>query len=207
MLGEYQVGRGTLREALRFLEMQGVLTIKPGPGGGPVVDAVDSRVLASNLALMLALDQTPFRAILDVRHTLEPTLASRSAEREDDLLLDEMLASVQSMASHAGDQRRIVLENRSFHELIATRAGNPVFVHLVSALNWIIDGTALGVHFPETQVRATAEAHRRIYEAIAAREPAGAATAMRTHLAEFTHFLENQYPETLDVPLRWEGAR
>lgn len=38
MLGTYGVGRGTLREALRCLEMQGVVTIKTGPGGGPVVN-------------------------------------------------------------------------------------------------------------------------------------------------------------------------
>ena len=38
MLEHYGVGRGTLREALRFLELQGVLTLKPGPGGGPVIE-------------------------------------------------------------------------------------------------------------------------------------------------------------------------
>ena len=34
MLEEYQVGRGTLRESLRFLELQGIISLKPGPGGG-----------------------------------------------------------------------------------------------------------------------------------------------------------------------------
>ena len=38
MLQRYGVARGTLREALRFLEIQGVLTIKPGPSGGPTVN-------------------------------------------------------------------------------------------------------------------------------------------------------------------------
>jgi GntR family transcriptional repressor for pyruvate dehydrogenase complex len=33
MLEEYQVGRGTLRESLRFLELQGIISLKPGPGG------------------------------------------------------------------------------------------------------------------------------------------------------------------------------
>ena len=53
MLVKYDVGRGTLRESLRFLEMSGVITIKPGPGGGPVVCEPDSRDLAGSLGLSL----------------------------------------------------------------------------------------------------------------------------------------------------------
>src|SRR5713226_3607467 len=53
MFQQYQVGRGTLREALRFLELQGILSLKPGPGGGPVVERPD----ASNLATLLVLLQ------------------------------------------------------------------------------------------------------------------------------------------------------
>src|SRR5581483_8404116 len=43
MLRQYDVGRTTLREALRILEVQGLLTIRPGPGGGPVIAAAGSR--------------------------------------------------------------------------------------------------------------------------------------------------------------------
>ena len=41
MLEMYAVGRGTLREALRYLELQGIIDIKPGSRGGPVVSAPD----------------------------------------------------------------------------------------------------------------------------------------------------------------------
>src|SRR5215204_5074996 len=46
MLERYDIGRSSLREALRILEVYGVITIKPGPGGGPVVRRLSSRDFA-----------------------------------------------------------------------------------------------------------------------------------------------------------------
>ena len=46
MLKMYDTGRGTLREALRLLEFQGVIALKPGPGGGPVLLDPDASHLA-----------------------------------------------------------------------------------------------------------------------------------------------------------------
>ena len=79
MLDDYGVARGTLREALRFLEIQGVITIKTGPGGGPVVGEPGSRHLASIIAMMLQLESAPFRAVIEARTTLEPPMAAQAA--------------------------------------------------------------------------------------------------------------------------------
>lgn len=206
MLTEYEVGRGTLRESLRYLEMQGVLTIKPGPGGGPSIAPLTSRALGGTLALQLAREHTPFRAILDVRQTLEPTLAARSALVSDDEGLEEIEDSVERFISYADSPRRALEENRRFHDLIAFRAGNPVFAQLVMALNWIIDGSPLGVHFRPTDVRGAGRAHQLIFDAIAARDGDAAHQAMEKHLAEFTAYLERSFPEALEQPLRWEDV-
>ena len=53
MMEQYDAGRGTLRESLRYLELQGVLSFKPGPGGGPVVEKPGAESLAATLALLL----------------------------------------------------------------------------------------------------------------------------------------------------------
>ncbi len=142
MLGAYGVGRNTLREALRVLELQGVLTIRPGPGGGPVVAAPDSRHLASTLALLLQFADTPFRAVIETRLLLEPITARLCAERGDPALLGELRASVDRMAAAVDDSDAFLGENRVFHDLVAWGSENPLFGYCINSLHWITDGTA-----------------------------------------------------------------
>src|SRR5262245_42511900 len=81
MLEDYDVGRGTLRESLRFLELQGVLTLKPGPSGGPIVQQPDSTALANSLSLLLQFQKAPFKTVIETRVALEPAMARQAAER------------------------------------------------------------------------------------------------------------------------------
>ena len=204
MLLDYEVGRGTLREALRFLEMQGVITIRPGPGGGPVVNSPDARDLAQSLSLFLQLLRTPFRSIVEARMVLEPAMAASAAERIDQDHLDEIRASVERMEANLGDIDDFLRENERFHELVAWSSGNSLFGLLISSLHWITDGTALGVDYPPLRQKAVATAHRGIYEAIASRTPDVARAAMERHIGEFAKYIERYYPAIWDSPLRWD---
>ena len=204
MLEEYAVARGTLREALRFLEIQGVITMKTGPGGGPVVDRPGSRHLASTMAMMLQLEHTSFRSVLEARIVLEPTIARHAAERVSDEELEEMRASVDRMRAELDDRHVFREENERFHALIAEAAGNPVFQMVISSLNWIVDGTALGVEYPLESRRAVAREHARIYKAIASRDPERAAATMTVHMTDYLAYLAAKYPSVIDAPLRWD---
>jgi len=204
MLEQYGVARGTLREALRFLEIQGVITIKTGPGGGPIVGRPESRHLASTMAMMLQLTHTSFRSVLEARVVLEPALARRAAERIDDAGLDVLHESLVAMREHIDDVDFFREENERFHELIAEAAGNPVFALLITSLNWISDGTPLGVEYPLESREAVCKEHARIHQAIARRDPDRAAAAMAVHLGDFTTYLERRYPQVMNAPLRWD---
>ncbi|MGB6057156.1 MAG: FCD domain-containing protein [Microthrixaceae bacterium] len=203
MLASYSVGRGTLRESLRFLEMNGVITIKPGPGGGPTVCDPDFRDLAGSLGLFLQLHGTPFRSIVEVRQTMEPAIAALAATKVKPAHLARLLKSVEDMEEHIDDEERFLTENETFHELVAWASGNQMFALLISSLHWITDGAFLGVDYPQRRRSAVIAAHRQIYEALASGDPALAHSTMERHVSEFARYLERYYPTVFDSPMRW----
>jgi DNA-binding FadR family transcriptional regulator len=204
MLIDYEVGRGTLREAMRFLEIQGVVSIKPGPGGGPVVRKPDERHLAGTIALLLQFAGSPFRAIVEARAVLEPALAASAAERIDPAHLSELGETVANMRKDITHERVFLHENERFHDIIAWSAGNDLFGYLVTSLHWITDGSVLGVEYPEKRRRDVLRAHDAIYQAIAARDPAEATRAMREHIDGFSHYMDAKYPKIMERTLSWE---
>lgn len=203
MLEEYDVGRGTLRESLRFLELQGVISLKPGPGGGPVVQQPDASSLATSLTLLLQFANAPFRTVAEARGGLEPMMAQLAAERMSEDQLLELKLSVANMHEHLGDQSVFLEENKRFHDLIAHGSGNAMFGYLVDALLGILDGSAIGIDYPEIRRIAVHKAHSRIYESLASRDPAGAAEAMTDHITQYLKYAQKKFPEVLDAPIVW----
>ena len=70
MLAHYDVGRGSLREALRILEVHGIVKIKAGPGGGPVVRGVTTRDFGRMTTMFLQAGGMTFRDIIDDIHAV-----------------------------------------------------------------------------------------------------------------------------------------
>src|SRR5437773_215365 len=65
MMSTFSVGRFTLREALRLLEVQGVVTLRPGPKGGPVVAGVTADDFADPLSLHLQMARASFGELFE----------------------------------------------------------------------------------------------------------------------------------------------
>jgi GntR family transcriptional repressor for pyruvate dehydrogenase complex len=205
MLEVYDVGRGTLRESLRFLELQGVISLKPGPGGGPVVQRPDSTGLGTALTLLLQFANAPFRTIAEARVGLEPVMAHLAAERMTDEQLDSLKSSVVNMESGLADQTIFLEENKRFHDVIAHGSGNELFGYLIDALLGMLDGSAIGIDYPEIRRRAVHKAHSNIYDAIAARDADLSSEAMTAHIQEYLKYAERKFPELMDTPVSWIG--
>lgn len=204
MIESYGVGRGTLREALRYLELQGVLEIKPGPGGGPIVQAPDSANLENTLALLLEFSGAKFRTIAESRLAIEPLVARLAAERINEPGLEDLARSVKVMEEQVDDQEVFLEENRRFHHIIAWSSTNPVFGNLIESIIGISDGHALGTDYPAHRREAICIAHREILTAIEASQPDTAYDAMQEHIEAFIAYNEKKYPEVMETPITWE---
>lgn len=203
MLEEYDVGRGTLRESLRFLELQGVISLKPGPGGGPVVQQPDATSLANSMTLLLQFANAPFRTIAEGRVALEPMMAQLAAERMTDDELGELRRSVETMAGNLSSQAIFLEENKRFHDVIAHGSGNAMFGYLIDALLGILDGSSIGIDYPELRRSAVYKAHSRIYEAIASRDASASAEAMADHITEYLKYADRKFPDVMSAPIVW----
>jgi GntR family transcriptional repressor for pyruvate dehydrogenase complex len=203
MLEEYGVGRGTLRESLRYLELQGVLTLKPGPGGGPIVQRPDGGILAATLSLLLQFEDAPFSSIMEVRTALEPTMAALAAERIDDAGVDLLRENLEATRTGMADTDAFNAASERFHDIIAWGSGNAMFGYLFDAMSGLITGSVVGIEYPRRQREHTCRAHADIYRAIADRDPAAAGELMATHIREHATFLEKRFHSALSQPIRW----
>lgn len=204
MLENYGVGRGTLREALRFLELQGILTLKPGPGGGPVVEQPDATHLANGLLLLLQFSDAPFSMIVEARHDLEPIMARHAATRMKDEPLTQLASNVEQMRDNLSDREIFLATNREFHEMIAWASGNSMYGFLIDALVDIVDGTHLGVDYPDRRRQAILSAHERILSALQNHDGDHSFAAMSEHMGEFLKYMQRHYAEVLERTVTWD---
>lgn len=204
MVERYGVARATLREALRYLELQGVLSIKPGPGGGPVVDEPNTRNLASTLALMLQFLDASFRSLIELRQVISPGMAGMAARnaRHDDL--ERLRDGIDRLRGCSGDITAYQEENRKFHDLIAWASGNPAIGLLVTSVHMMTNRSGISLNYSEREQRYQIETYENLYQAIAARDPARAQQIMEEFIGRSDAYLEKRHPDLLRRRIVWE---
>jgi DNA-binding FadR family transcriptional regulator len=204
MIEQIGVGRTSLREALRILETRGVVTIKSGPGGGPVVRHPQPTDLTESFKLILQFQRGTMAEILDARVWLEPIAARMAAEnitRHEIARLGEINAEIEAGAD---TQEKIVDANRRFHSVIAASTANIVVQIYTETLLAIADEGINELHHSREFRRAIIKGHQEIIEALEAKDPDRAELAMREHIIVGKEGRLNENPGALMTRgLRW----
>lgn len=206
MLEKYEIGRGTLREALRLLEFQGAIALRSGPGGGPVLLNPDASHLGSSLLLLMQMKGARYRTVVEVRQGIEPMTSRLAASHITDPELAVLADTIERMR-HADLEGDAFFEaNKEFHDVIAWSSGNALLGYFNESLMGIMDGTSIGIEYPAHRRRAIIGAHERIYASLESHDPEAAEEHMRAHIDAYAELAEKRFPDVLDRRILWEDA-
>jgi DNA-binding FadR family transcriptional regulator len=200
MLEEYRVGRGSLREALRILEVHGLISIKPGPRGGPTVDQVHTENFGRMATLYFQMDGVTFADLLDARVVMEPTLAALAAERRDPKLVEELTRYAESARADDDEYANAAAD---FHQHLAGMSGNPVMRLFGQSLTDILRDRLTPPLFPKSRRPAVLNAHRAIAAAVADGDAAQAERLMREHMSEYAAYVRRRHPSLMREVVDW----
>lgn len=199
LLAQFDVSRPTLRESLRILESQGVLELRPGPGGGIMVRKPSTDILAHGLSVFLRLHDVPFIAVLKAREVIEPALAAEAAVNGTEEDFDELQRSIERMKA-IKDQDAFIEENRIFHSIIARASGNKVLETFWSTISILATGEHHGVRYTVGNQEHVIEAHKAILKACRQRDAKAAAAKMDVHVTALEHLVRKRYQNLLKQP-------
>jgi GntR family transcriptional repressor for pyruvate dehydrogenase complex len=186
----FSASRVAVREALGSLVTQGILTVKQG--SGTTVNPLEEwNTLDPQVIRMLEGDRI-FIQLSEFRKIIEPSLAEQAAARITDKQILYLKDLSELPASDTSDQHAV--RDNNFHLEIARITGNTVSLIVMSSIADLLHDSRKKALMVEGEIDKAREWHHRIYEAIAARDPAAARQAMEGHLQQVTSAL-NQYIE------------
>lgn len=182
---QFEVSRTTVREALRTLSTQNLITKVPGAGGGSFVRSIDHQslrtVLVDSVHNLLALGSIDFEEVALVRQHLEVPAVRLAAVNRGDEDLATLREIVGLQRSISVDDPRVPALDEQFHGAIARASGNQVLASFVSALHIETEP----VHYLDLSPdvgRATVRQHQKIVRAIADHDPGAGEAAIVEHL-------------------------
>jgi len=178
----FAVGRSSVRDAIRTLELVGLVV--PRQGEGTVVADVSPEAVVTPIASVLLRKRELIAELLDIRKMIEPALAARAAVRAS----DEDIARLEDVLRRQREKtlrgESAVEEDTEFHYVIALAAKNSVVRSVLDVLMGLLRETrALSLQTRGRPQRSLA-GHRRVLEAIKRRDPAAAERAVRQHVEE-----------------------
>ena len=202
MLEQYHVSRSSLREGLRLLEVQGLIRLKPGPGGGPVVGTVDPQNLARISTLYLNLAGASYADLRETHLITEPLAAELAARNPDrDLVRTTMQPFMEGDMPLTGDAYRA--STNGFHGAINELVGNRVMELFVRVISHVVAEHVI-TRVNTTGIRGRIQdEHQELAAAVVAGHPTKARQLMSAHFEWLWEHYEAVWPARFDESIEW----
>lgn len=161
LMSQFSISRPTLREALRILESESLLTVTRGSREGPRVHLPDPRVAARHFGLVLQSRGTTLEDIYNMRLLIEPSVARV-------LALNATTQAVETLRTIVDDQRRSISDSVAysqagvrFHKALIELTGNRALVLSMAILNHVFERHISTAAISDVAIRADAESKEK----------------------------------------------
>lgn len=181
---QFQVGRVSIREAFRMLETMGFIEIRKGSAGGAFVGSGELGEIATLILDRLLLNGTTHDMMIEARIALETAAIGSAVDHADREELEKIRLNVEESKKTLGPQRskQVVARMIHFHVLIAEASSNvPYNMFVQSMMEWATRRLERWIPSPEEQEFSHAS-HKRMYEALKARDKPLAMQLMKEHI-------------------------
>jgi GntR family transcriptional regulator, transcriptional repressor for pyruvate dehydrogenase complex len=179
MLG---VSRSSIRDAIRGLELTGL--VEPRQGTGTIVREVSADCPANPFANALNRRKELVSELLDFRKMLEPPLAARAATHASPEEISEMEDILRRQEEKQNRGEAAVTEDSEFHYSVALASDNSVVMKVLDILMDLLRDTRERSLQVEGRAQRSLSGHRRILAAIKSHDADAAKSAMRRHIED-----------------------
>jgi GntR family transcriptional repressor for pyruvate dehydrogenase complex len=190
LVERFGVSRPSLREALRILEAEHLITVVRGVRGGVVVNAPDARFTARTAAMVLQARNVSIADVLEARAMLEPLSARVIASMHNrHRVVAELSAAADEVERCIDDAEAFGIAFAAFDERLVALAGNQTLTIVDEILNEIVSRAVTAIRRArevETTLpyrRRGVRSLRRLLKFLEAGDPAAAEEHWRTHMA------------------------
>ena len=181
LMKQLEVGRSSLREAMRSLEIMGLVETRSGEG--TFVNNDKSRIFSKPLEWGVFDGEKSTKDLLEARTVFEVAIVALTAGRITDKELDAIEQTVKKMEqTRPPDLESFLATDLRFHELLVRAAKNDVLYETMSLTYRILDKERTSGISTEEQYRKSASFHRNIFEALRKHDGSAAKEAMDAHM-------------------------
>jgi DNA-binding FadR family transcriptional regulator len=179
---QFKVGRQTVREALRLLELSGFLTVRKGARGGSVITNTILETLSQSFLDAVQMKNIDIAEVITARAAIDKmvlSLAIEQATEEDIALLNENIRIAEQKLAKGIPAFE---ENITFHTALAKATHNGIFVIVVESIMTIMTDFLSRSPQALSSSRKNVEDHKNILKTLRERDATRALALTDNHL-------------------------
>lgn len=186
------LSRSSVRDALKILELEGLLTTRTGRHGGSIVCTPTRETIVRSVHLFISSRGSALRTLLEARSAIEPSAARLAAMHRTEQDIERIRAAHLALEADIDDLDKYIQHNLDWHLAVIRASHNDLLIAFMESISSPVhSATDLEDLNPLTIRKTVAAAHAKVMSAIVAGDPEAAERRMRRHVDAYADRVES----------------